>query len=53
MKKSNEILCRDDIKFLNLELFGGEPLLYFKKELYPLLKQIKCKAEEHQLEHTQ
>ena len=43
----DSILCRDDIKFLNLELFGGEPLLYFKKELYPLLKQIKCKAEEH------
>jgi signal transduction histidine kinase len=35
----DSILCRDDIKFLNLELFGGEPLLYFKKELYPLLKQ--------------
>lgn len=43
----DSILCRDDIKFLNVELFGGEPLLYFKEELYPLLKQIKCKGEEH------
>ena len=42
----DSILCRDDIKFLNLELFGGEPLLYFKKELYPLLKQIKCNTSE-------
>ena len=26
---------------LQIDLFGGEPLLYFEKELYPLLKQIK------------
>lgn len=43
----DRILDRDDINFLNVELFGGEPLLYFKDELYPLLKQIKCKVEEN------
>ncbi|MGM9798373.1 MAG: radical SAM protein [Parabacteroides sp.] len=26
---------------LELELFGGEPLLYFEREVYPLLKRIK------------
>lgn len=26
---------------LNVELFGGEPLLYFEQELYPLLIRIK------------
>lgn len=26
---------------LNIELFGGEPLLYFEEELYPLLVRIK------------
>lgn len=29
---------------LNVELFGGEPLLYFEEELYPLLKKIKEKS---------
>lgn len=43
----DNILSRDDIYFLNVELFGGEPLLYFKEELYPLLKQMKNKAEEY------
>ena len=30
-----------DLNHLEVELFGGEPLLYFKEELYPLLKDIK------------
>lgn len=30
-----------DLSSLRVELFGGEPLLYFKEELYPLLSQIK------------
>lgn len=30
-----------ELNYLNVELFGGEPLLYFKEELYPLLSQIK------------
>lgn len=30
-----------ELSYLNVELFGGEPLLYFKEELYPLLSQIK------------
>ena len=32
----------------NVEMFGGEPLLYFREELYPLLAQIKQDAEERQ-----
>ncbi|MCH5242683.1 MAG: radical SAM protein [Muribaculaceae bacterium] len=31
----------ENLKELNVELFGGEPLLYFKSELYPLLKKIR------------
>lgn len=30
-----------DLSHLTVELFGGEPLLYFEDELYPLLKRIK------------
>lgn len=30
-----------ELNYLNVELFGGEPLLYFREELYPLLSQIK------------
>ncbi len=30
-----------ELHHLNVELFGGEPLLYFEKELFPLLKGIK------------
>lgn len=30
-----------DLRHLEVELFGGEPLLYLKDELYPLLKRIK------------
>lgn len=29
------------LKCLNVEMFGGEPLLYFDSELYPVLKRIK------------
>lgn len=31
----------DRLKSLEVELFGGEPLLYLEKELYPLLTKIK------------
>lgn len=30
-----------NLEALDVELFGGEPLLYFEKELYPLLNKIK------------
>lgn len=36
------------LTYLNVEMFGGEPLLYFREELYPLLAQIKQEAEERQ-----
>ena len=29
------------LKCLNVEMFGGEPLLFFDSELYPVLKRIK------------
>lgn len=32
---------KTNLYHLNVELFGGEPLLYFETELYPLLKKIK------------
>lgn len=35
------VLSQENIKFLEVELFGGEPLLYFKEEVFPLLKRIK------------
>lgn len=35
-----------ELTFLNVEMFGGEPLLYFREELYPLLEQIQREAEE-------
>lgn len=40
-----------ELSYLNIELFGGEPLLYFKEELYPLLSQIKqfVKAQQKQV----
>lgn len=34
-----------ELSHLSLELFGGEPLLYFKEELYPLLNKIKYLVE--------
>lgn len=37
-----QLFCNNsELNYLNVELFGGEPLLYFKEELYPLLSQIK------------
>lgn len=33
------------VERLNLSLFGGEPLLYFEEELYPLLLKIKYMAQ--------
>lgn len=39
-------LADENIKQLQVELFGGEPLLYFETELYPLLKKIKDAAAE-------
>ena len=39
------ILGKDNIKYVRVELFGGEPLLYFEEELYPLLRKIKELAE--------
>lgn len=35
-----------NLTMLAVELFGGEPLLYFKEELFPLLRQIKTYLEE-------
>ena len=29
------------LKYLDVEMYGGEPLLYFESELYPLLKEVK------------
>lgn len=31
----------EELEYLEVELFGGEPLLYLEKELYPLLKKIR------------
>jgi uncharacterized protein len=40
-------LCkRDELKKIQIELFGGEPLLYFEEELFPLLNEIKSLAEQ-------
>lgn len=33
------------LSHLSVELFGGEPLLYFKEELYPLLLKVKSYIE--------
>ena len=35
------ILDSDEITELKVTLFGGEPLMYFKEEVYPLLKDIQ------------
>ncbi len=42
----DEKLKDENLKHLYVELFGGEPLLYFETELYPLLKKIKDAAIE-------
>lgn len=36
---------KSSLSHLSVELFGGEPLLYFKEELYPLLLKIKTYVE--------
>lgn len=41
VKYISGILCQETIQHLDVELFGGEPLLYFEEELYPLLLKIK------------
>lgn len=41
-----EKLADENIKQLYIDLFGGEPLLYFETDLYPLLKKIKEMAAE-------
>lgn len=44
--KHVERVCRrENIRYIQVELFGGEPLLYFEEELYPLLRRIKTCAE--------
>lgn len=35
----------ENLTHLSVELFGGEPLLYFEKELYPLLLRLKTYIE--------
>jgi uncharacterized protein len=41
-----EKVCkRENIKHIHIELFGGEPLMYFREELYPLLSRIKTMVE--------
>lgn len=44
-KYAKQVLDRNDINTLFITLFGGEPLLYFKEEVYPLLLRIKEYAE--------
>lgn len=39
---------KPNIQHVHVELFGGEPLLYFKEELYPLLNNIKKYVEQRQ-----
>lgn len=34
------IFQNSDIEYLRIELFGGEPLLYFEEEVFPLLRDI-------------
>jgi uncharacterized protein len=40
-------VCQNEhIKQIHIQMFGGEPLLYFKEELYPLLSRIKQYVED-------
>ncbi|MBR1542941.1 MAG: radical SAM protein [Bacteroidaceae bacterium] len=41
LKLIHNICNNKKIDHINIELFGGEPLLYFEEELYPLLKDIE------------
>ena len=38
---TKNILGSDEITELKVTMFGGEPLMYFKEEIYPLLKKIQ------------
>jgi uncharacterized protein len=42
---AEQVARRENIKYIQVELFGGEPLLYFEEELYPLLSRIKTCVE--------
>lgn len=42
----NRIFENFNISNLKITMFGGEPLLYFNEELYPLLMQIKHSVED-------
>jgi uncharacterized protein len=39
------VCARNELKKIKIELFGGEPLLYFEEELFPLLNKIKLLSE--------
>lgn len=41
LKFVSTLLEKKTIHHLNIELFGGEPLLYFEEELYPLLRKMQ------------
>lgn len=38
---AQNILRNDTFSALKITMFGGEPLMYFKEEVFPLLKKIK------------
>lgn len=40
-----QVFQKKHINQIHIELFGGEPLLYFEEELYPLLNRIKQYVE--------
>lgn len=44
-KYTQNILNRDDISIIHFSLFGGEPMLYFKEEVAPLLFKVKDYAK--------
>ena len=41
----SRILSRDDVNHLHFSLFGGEPMLYFAEEVYPLLMECYAYAQ--------
>ena len=43
----DKVMNRNDINALQLNWFGGEPLLYFDEVLYPLAMYTKEKANEY------
>ena len=42
---AQNILNREDISIIHFSLFGGEPMLYFKEEVAPLLFKVKDYAK--------